>query len=66
MHAFSDTVDLKAWGRPSTPVPKRHHSYPGCWKLARRPPYVLDIHARRDKPLGSMPRNWALRAVRGS
>jgi len=60
MYAFSNTVDLEAWGRPSAPIP-RCHPYPGYWRLVRRPAYVLDICARRDKPLGSMPHNWALR-----
>jgi Methyltransferase domain len=60
MYAFSNTVDLEAWGRPSAPIP-RCHPYPGYWRLVRRPAYVLDIRARRDKPLGSMPHNWALR-----
>lgn len=60
MRAFSDDVEVEAWGRPSAPIPECH-PFPGYWRLARRPAYVLDIRARRDKPLGSMPRNWALR-----
>jgi hypothetical protein len=60
IHAFSDMVGFEAWGRSSAPIP-RCHPYPGYRKLARRPAYVLDICARRDKPLGSTAGNWTLR-----
>lgn len=47
---FSTDVTLETWGFPSSPLPSiyAHSSY---WTLRHSEAYVVDIRARKDKPL---------------
>ncbi len=53
---FSRTVAFERWGYPSRPIPA-YYPYPGYWPLRRKPPYVLDIRARKDLPLPTVRKN---------
>ena len=49
---FSDDVAFHKWGVPSDPLPA-FFPHPGYWPLRDKPAYVLDIQARRNRPLPS-------------
>ncbi len=47
---FSGSVRLERWGDPCAPLPPLF-PHGGYWPLRRKPAYVLDIEAVRDRPL---------------
>lgn len=61
---FSTQVTFEEWGRDSGPVPE-YYPYPGYLPLRRRPAYILDVHAVRDRGLPPAPRNTARTGLLG-
>lgn len=61
---FTDEVLFEEWGRDSDPLPP-YFPYPGYLPLRRRPAYVLDIQAIRDKEPPSAFSNNARMGVLG-
>lgn len=55
---YSGDVQFEEWGRDSDPIPS-YFPYPGYLPLRRRPAYILDIHATRDRDLPPPPSNTA-------
>lgn len=53
---FSGKVTFESWAHPSDPLPPLYAN-PGYWPLRRKPAYVLDIRATRDRALPSSPRS---------
>ncbi|MBD2339183.1 hypothetical protein H6G64_19620 [Calothrix sp. FACHB-156] len=47
---FSASVAIENWGYPYAPIPSLF-PHPGYWKLHKKPAYVLDIQAIKDRPL---------------
>jgi SAM-dependent methyltransferase len=55
---FSDQVVLYRWGDPAEPLPQ-YFAHPRYGRLKRRPAYIIDVQALRDRPLPQGMRNDA-------
>lgn len=45
---YSDEIIFEKWGIPSKPL-KEFYPFPSYWKLRKKPSYILDIYAKKNK-----------------